>query len=83
MRTLTGPGTVGLHRVNWDLKRQEKLTAEQAAKAGAETISERDALDWVPAGKYSVTLDTGKLRLTKDINVRKETQDVKKVDVRK
>jgi len=83
VRTLTGPGTVGLHRVNWDLKRQEKLTAEQAAKAGAETISERDALDWVPAGKYSVTLDTGKLRLTEDINVRKETQDVKKVDVRK
>lgn len=83
VRTLTGPGSAGIHRINWDLKRQEKLTDAQAEAAGVETISEREALDRVAAGKYSVTLDTGKTRLTKEVTVRKETQGVQKVDVRK
>ena len=83
VRTLSSAGSAGIHRLNWDLKRQEKLTDEQVAKAGVETISEREALDRVPAGKYTVTLDTGKTRLTKEVILRKETQGVQKVDVRK
>jgi hypothetical protein len=83
VRTLTSPGSPGIHRINWDLKRQEKLTDEQADKAGVTTISEREALDRVAPGKYSVTLDTGKTRLTKEVTVRKETQGVQRLDVRK
>jgi hypothetical protein len=45
--------------------------------------SEGEALERVAPGKYSVTLDTGKGLLTKDVTVRKETQGVQKLDVRK
>jgi hypothetical protein len=65
------------------LKRQEKLTDEQAKQAGVETISEREALERVAPGKYSVTLDSGKALITKEVNVRKENQGVQRVDVRK
>jgi photosystem II stability/assembly factor-like uncharacterized protein len=83
VRTLTGPATAGIHRVNWDLKRQEKATAEEIARARAETISEREALDRVPPGNYTVTLRAGSATATKNIVVRKEIQGVRKVDVRK
>ena len=83
VRTLTAPGSPGIHRVSWDLKRQEKLTDEQATLAGVTTISEREALERVPAGQYSVTLDTGKAQLTKNLTVRRENQGVQRVEVRK
>ena len=83
VRTLTGPGSTGIHRVNWDLKRQERITDAQAELAGVTTISEREALDRVPAGKYSVVLDTGKAQLTKEVIVRPEPQSPPITDVRK
>ena len=83
VRTLKGPGTAGLHRVNWDLKRQDKVTDEEAARAGVTTLSEREALDWVQAGDYTVTLEMGSGSLKTEASVRKERQGVKKVEVRK
>ncbi|HUS11949.1 MAG TPA: hypothetical protein VMZ30_15900 [Pyrinomonadaceae bacterium] len=83
VRTLKGPGVAGFHRLVWDLKREEKVTAEQAARARAETLSEKDALVWVPPGDYTATLDSGNSSLKKAIKVRREQQGIKRVDVRK
>lgn len=83
VRQLPGPGTAGIHRVNWDLKRQEKTSDEEAARRRVETISEREALDRVPPGTYSVTLEAGDASMKKTLIVRRETQGVKRVDVRK
>ena len=83
VRTLTGPGTAGIHRVNWDLKRQEKTSDEEAKRRGVETISEREALDRVPPGAYLVTLRAGSGSMSKQVMVRPETQGVRRVEVRK
>lgn len=83
VRQLTGPGTAGIHRVNWDLKRQEKISDEEAARRRVETISEREALDRVPPGTYTVTLSAGGAKMSKSVIVRPETQGVRRVDVRK
>jgi photosystem II stability/assembly factor-like uncharacterized protein len=83
VRTLTGPGAAGIHRVNWDLKRQEKTSDEEAARLRVETISEREALDRVPPGTYKVTLQAVGANISKNVVVRKETQGVRRVDVRK
>jgi photosystem II stability/assembly factor-like uncharacterized protein len=84
VRSIKGPGTAGVHRVTWDLKRQEKVTDEEAARAGVTTLSERDALDWVSPGDYVVILETGgSSSLKTKISVGKERQGVKRVDVRK
>jgi photosystem II stability/assembly factor-like uncharacterized protein len=81
--TLKAPGTAGLHRVTWDLKQQNKTTEEAATRAGVTTLSEREALDWIAPGAYTVTLETSSGALKTEISVRKETQGVKKVEVRK
>jgi photosystem II stability/assembly factor-like uncharacterized protein len=83
VRSLKGPGAAGLHRVTWDLKWTEKVTNEEAANARAETLSERDALAWVQPGAYTVTLELSSGSLTTEVNVRKEAQGVKRVEVRK
>jgi photosystem II stability/assembly factor-like uncharacterized protein len=83
VRQLTGPGTAGIHRINWDLKRQEKTSDEEAARRRVETISEREALDRVPPGTYKVTLSAGDAKISKNVIVRRETQGVRRVDVRK
>ncbi len=83
VRSLTGPGTAGLHRVLWDLKRAEKVTDDEAKRAGVETLSERDALGWVLPGEYSVTLQLGAGSQKSEIIVRREQQGVKRVEVRK
>ena len=83
VRTLTGPGAAGIHRVNWDLKRQEKTSDEEAARRRVETISEREALDRVPPGTYTVTLRANSASMSKTVFVRPETQGVRRVDVRK
>ena len=83
VRTLKGAGASGIHRVVWDLKRQEKVTDEEAARARVETLSERDALAWVPPGDYTVTLELGTGSLKTEVNVQKERQGVKRVEVRK
>jgi photosystem II stability/assembly factor-like uncharacterized protein len=83
VRTLVGPGTAGLHRVIWDLKRQEKVSDADAARVGVTTISEREALDRVPSGDYTVALQVGSSVLKNTVVVREETQGVKLVNVRK
>src|SRR6266545_842474 len=83
IRSLNGPGTAGIHRVVWDLKRAEKVTDEEAKRAGVETLSERDALAWVPPGEYTVTLKVGAGSQNTNLIVRKEQQGVKRVEVRK
>jgi hypothetical protein len=83
VRSLTGPGAAGIQRVVWDLKRQDKVTDEDAKRARVETLSERDALGWVAPGDYTVTLDFGGSSLKREINVRREQPGLKRVDVRK
>ncbi len=83
VRTLKGPGSAGIHRVVWDLKREGSVTDEEAARARAETLSEKDALAWVPAGRYTATLDSAGSRLTTDIRVERETEDLRRIPVRK
>jgi hypothetical protein len=83
VRILKGPGNAGIHRIVWDLKRQEKPTDSEIAQSRAETLSEKDALAWVPAGDYTATLQAGSSSLKTEIKVRKERQGLKRVDVRK
>lgn len=83
IRSLKGSGAPGIHRVAWDLKWKDKVTDEEAARAGVETLSERDALAWVQPGDYTVTLDLGTSSLKTEVKVRKETQGLKRVEVRK
>jgi photosystem II stability/assembly factor-like uncharacterized protein len=83
VRSLNGPGTAGLHRVVWDLKRAEKVSDEEAKRAGAETLSERAALAWVQPGEYTVTLESGGGSRQTQLLVRRETQGVKRLEVRK
>lgn len=64
-------------------QRQEKVTDEEATRARVETLSERDALGWVPPGDYTVTLELGAGSLKTEVNVRKERPGVKRVEVRK
>ncbi len=83
VRTLKGPGTPGIHRVSWDLKRQEKASDADAAREGVTTLSERDALDWISPGKYTVTLRAAGLSSQNVVIVKKESDGVKLAPVRK
>ncbi len=83
VRTLKGPGTAGIHRVNWDLKRQDKVTDADAARAGVTTLSEREALDWVSPGNYTVTLSAAGITSKSAVVVRKEMAGVKLAPVKK
>lgn len=83
VRTLSGPGSAGIHRVNWDLKRQNKVSEEEATRLGVTTISEREALEWVQPGNYVVTLESGSVPVKNTVAVRREAQGVKVGQVRK
>ncbi|MDQ2938622.1 MAG: hypothetical protein M3R67_14145, partial [Acidobacteriota bacterium] len=83
VRTLKGSGTAGIHRVSWDLKRQEKVSDAEATRAGVTTISEREALDWVAPGNYTVILQAGALSSQNVIVVKKESAGVNLAPVRK
>ena len=62
---------------------QEKTSDEEAARLRVETISEREALDRVAPGIYKITLRAGGANVSKNVVVRKRTQGVRRVDVRK
>jgi hypothetical protein len=83
IRTLKGPGTAGIHRVNWDLKREEKASDAEADRTGVTTISEREALDWVAPGNYTVNLQAGSLSSQNLVVVKKESAGLKLAPVRK
>jgi hypothetical protein len=53
LRSLSGPGTPGLHRVVWDLQRDSKERIDRPEWSGAP--------EFVKPGKYTVTLTYGKL----------------------
>jgi len=82
VRTLSGPGSPGLHQVQWDLE-------TDAAKAGAVsagfgdggglTPSARQRRRRVAPGTYTATLQIGATTLAKPVVVRKETEGTKRV----
>ena len=51
IRKLEGPGTVGLHRVTWDLQEDPKQRIERPEWS--------DQPDFVPPGRYTVTFSYG------------------------
>ena len=81
VRTLTGPGTAGLHRVVWDLK-SDATAAEPPPREGL-TPSEWAFRRLVPLGTYTVTVDAGGHRAERYVNVRPEPDGVRQVPARK
>jgi photosystem II stability/assembly factor-like uncharacterized protein len=79
VRSLTGPGTPGLHRVQWDLETSEAAAAQQAGPGGpgggGGTPSERQRRRRVAPGTYQVTLEAAGVALTRPIEVRPERPD--------
>ncbi len=76
VRSLTGPGTPGLHHVQWDLE-TDAAKAEPAPTGfgagrdrSAVTLSERQRRRRVVPATYTVTLDAGATKLTRPIVVK-------------
>jgi len=78
VRTLSGPGTAGLHQVQWDL-----TPAGVDTTIARPTPSETAALRWVTAGPYTVTLEAAGIRLSKVVQVVPEGDGVRRGLVRK
>ena len=77
IRSLTGPGSAGLHHVQWDLETDAaKAQTDPGLGPGrdrtAVTLSERQRRRRVVPGSYTVTLEAGSTRLTRPIVVRAE-----------
>ena len=78
VRTLTGPGAPGLHRINWDLQPDDPETTSYAA-----TASEREFQLRVTPGTYTVTLQLGGTALSQQIAVVLEGDGVRRNVIRK
>jgi photosystem II stability/assembly factor-like uncharacterized protein len=78
VRELKGPGTAGMHAVQWDL-----TSAGTELPRGDLTPSERLARTWVPAGRYTVRLDVAGHRVSQTVDVRPEGDGVRRGLVRK
>jgi len=77
VRSLTGPGTSGLHHVQWDLETDAaKAQGVQGFGPGrdrtAVTLSERQRRRRVIPGTYTATLEVGSAKLTRPVVVRAE-----------
>jgi len=75
VRTLTGPGSAGLHQVQWDLETDAAKAAEAAGPGrdrSAVTFSERQRRRRVAPATYTVTLEAGAARLSRPIVVKAE-----------
>jgi photosystem II stability/assembly factor-like uncharacterized protein len=83
VRTLDGLSTAGIHRVNWDLNKQNLPTDEDYRKARVEPEDEVDFMARVQAGTYKVTLHVSGVTLSKNAIVIPENDGVKRVLVRK
>jgi hypothetical protein len=68
VRSLTGPGSGGMHQVQWDLERD----AARAEGAGGGTASEQQRGRRVAPGVYRITLEAGQATLTRTVEVRAE-----------
>jgi hypothetical protein len=78
IRRLEGPGTPGLHAIQWDLETDKAKRAAAAAPTAEErelTLSERQARRRVAPGNYLVTLYAGSAILTRTAEVRAERPD--------
>jgi hypothetical protein len=71
VRSLTGPGSRGLHRVEWDLE----TDAARRAGFGSGTASEQQRSRRVAPGVYRITLQAGEATLTRTVEVRAEEAD--------
>ncbi len=76
IRRMQGPGTPGLHAVQWDLETDKAKNAKPAVDPVTgdplETLSEQQAKRRVEPGKYSVTLYIGATILTRSLEVKPE-----------
>ncbi|HQZ37579.1 MAG TPA: hypothetical protein PLH72_00965 [Vicinamibacterales bacterium] len=88
IRTLAGPGTSGLHQVQWDLE-PDAVAADSPTTAGAVrdrsavTLSERQRRRRVAPGTYTVTLEGAGASQNRQVVVRAEGNDVQRVIPRK
>jgi hypothetical protein len=87
IRTLTGPGTGGLHQVQWNL--EPEIGADGAPPAGSQrdrsavTLSERQRRRRVVPGSYTVTLEGAGPAQRRQLVVKPEGNDVTRVTTRK
>ena len=81
LRSLKGPGTTGIHRVLWDLKR-EKI-ADTKAPAEDMTPGEREFNERVSPGVFTIEMSSGTLSARGAVTVRNETDAVRVANVRK
>jgi hypothetical protein len=78
VRSLTGPGTAGLHRINWNLQPDDPEVTSYAA-----TASEREFQLRVTPGTYTVTLQLGGTAISQQIAVISEGDEVRRNVIRK
>lgn len=71
LRTLRGPGSPGIHRVIWDLKREPE-PSDARVETPERTPSDRDFRARVSPGVYAVTIEAGKGRANGTVVVRPE-----------
>ncbi|MGH9141209.1 MAG: VPS10 domain-containing protein [Vicinamibacterales bacterium] len=92
VRTLSGPGTPGLHQVQWDLETDsaQAATGTQGRGGGgrggdrsAVTFSERQRRRRVAPGSYTVTLTANQTTFSRPAMVTAEGHDVQRVLPRK
>ena len=92
VRTLSGPGTAGLHQVQWDLETDAARAANDSQGRGgagrggnrsAVTFSERQRRRRVLPGSYTVKLTVDQTTLTRAAVVTAEGHDVQRVLPRK
>ncbi|MFQ5704525.1 MAG: WD40/YVTN/BNR-like repeat-containing protein [Gemmatimonadales bacterium] len=78
LRKLAGPGSAGIHRINWDLKPGEVDSTRRGL-----TPSERDAGQWVMPAIYGATLNVDGESVTQLFTITSEGDGVRRVPVRK
>lgn len=86
VRSMEGPPSAGLHRVQWDLEtdaaKQQKPSAPNSDESEL-TLSEAQARRCVAPGNYKITLQTGTTSLPGNVEVRPESGDLQRVLTRK
>ena len=83
LRTLRGPGTAGLHRLQWDLKKERAPTKDSTRSVSEMTPTEKEYAERVAPGEYWMTLTAGTITEHSPAVVRREPDGVKVGAVRK
>lgn len=71
VRTISGPGSAGLHRVQWNLETDQS----GAGRGGGGTAAEQQRRRRVAPGRYRITLRAGDAVLTRTVEVLAEGAD--------